>query len=63
MCVCVVELQVTFSYITILNRAQQCFYGKFISPATMKRTWVLVQNVWCRTETEEYLLFHALLYN
>ena len=32
--VSVVELNVTVKCIKILNVAQQCFYGKFASPAT-----------------------------
>lgn len=34
--VVVVELHVTVKYIEILNVAQQCCYGEFISPARMK---------------------------
>jgi hypothetical protein len=34
----VVELHVTVNYIKIWSTAQQCFYGKFMSPATMQIT-------------------------
>jgi hypothetical protein len=34
----VVELHVTVKCTKILNAAQQCFYGAFISQATIKRT-------------------------
>ena len=34
----VVELNVTVNYIQMLSVAQQCFYGKFVSPATIKHT-------------------------
>ena len=38
-CVCVcVELHDTVKYIKTLSAAQQCFYGKFMSPTTIKRT-------------------------
>ena len=30
---CVVELHVPVAHVKILNVAEQCFYGKFISPA------------------------------
>jgi len=33
--VCVVELHVTANHIKILSVAQQCVYGKFISPLTI----------------------------
>jgi len=33
-----VELHVTANYINILNIEQQCFYNKFISPATITPT-------------------------
>jgi hypothetical protein len=36
--VCIVELNVTVSYIKILTVAQQCFYGEFTSSATIKRS-------------------------
>ena len=38
MCVCVVvgELGVTVKYIKILNAANNAFYGKLVSPATMQ---------------------------
>ena len=32
----VVELDVTVNYIQILTVAQQCFYGKFMSPTKME---------------------------
>jgi hypothetical protein len=32
----VVELHVTVNYIKILSVAQQCFYGKFVSPTTIQ---------------------------
>jgi hypothetical protein len=35
--VVVVELHVTVKCINIFTVAQQCFYGKSMSPATMKR--------------------------
>jgi len=34
----VVELHVTVNYTNILNISQQCFYNKFISPATITHT-------------------------
>jgi hypothetical protein len=34
----VVELHVNVNYIKILNILQQCFYNKFISPATITPT-------------------------
>ena len=37
---CVIELHVTVSYIIILSVTQQCFCGKFTSPATIKRLHV-----------------------
>jgi hypothetical protein len=36
--VVVVELHVTVNYIKVLSVALQCFYEKFLSPATIKRT-------------------------
>jgi hypothetical protein len=36
--VCVVELHITVNCTKILSVAQQCFCGKFISPATIKLT-------------------------
>lgn len=33
-----VELRVTVKYIKILSVAQQCFYGRFNLPATVKST-------------------------
>jgi len=41
-CVCIVELHVTVNYAKMLNVAQQCFYHKFMSPATVKRTLVFM---------------------
>jgi len=40
--VCVVKLHVTVSYIKILSGAQQCSCDKFMSPATLKRTYVFM---------------------
>jgi len=40
--VCIVEPPVTEKYINISGVAQQCFYGKFLSPTTMKSTSVLM---------------------
>ena len=37
--VCVVELHVTVNYIKIICIAQQCHYGKFMSPSTFKRSF------------------------
>lgn len=37
-CLCVVELRVTVNCTETLRVAQQCFYGKFILPATVERT-------------------------
>jgi len=37
-CVCIVETDVTIYYIKILSVAQQCFYGQFVSLATIKST-------------------------
>jgi len=36
--VVVVELHINVKLINILTVAQQCFYGKFVSPTTIKRT-------------------------
>jgi len=36
--VCVDELKVTVTYTKILGAENQCVYGKFMSPATIKRT-------------------------
>jgi hypothetical protein len=36
--VCVVDLHVTINYIQILSVAQQYFYSKFMSLATIMRT-------------------------
>jgi hypothetical protein len=36
--VCVLGVHVTVNYMEILSVAQQCFYGTFMSPATIKRT-------------------------
>ena len=40
--VSVAELRVIVDQIKILSVAQQCFYGEFLSPATMKRWKVLM---------------------
>jgi len=37
-CVCVDKLNVTLTYTNILGVENQCLYGKFMSPATLKRT-------------------------
>jgi hypothetical protein len=34
----IVELHATLDDIRILSVAQQCFFGEFMSPATVKRT-------------------------
>jgi len=36
--VSVVALHFSVKYIKILSISQQCFYGKFMSPAAIKRT-------------------------
>ena len=38
----IVELLVKLNYIKILSVAQQCFYAKFMSPATIQRTLVFM---------------------
>ena len=40
--VCVAEIHVTVNYIKILNVEQQCFYGKFMSPAKITRMVVFM---------------------
>jgi hypothetical protein len=35
-CLCVVELHVILHYIIIPSFAKKCFYGKFMSPATIQ---------------------------
>jgi hypothetical protein len=40
--VCVVEQRVAVSNIKKLIVAQQCFYGEFMSPATVKRNYTLL---------------------
>jgi hypothetical protein len=42
--VSVAELRGTFNYIKILSVARQCFYMKFMSPATMPIVPVFVRN-------------------
>jgi hypothetical protein len=37
-CVSVVALHFSVKYIKMLSISQQCFYGKFMSPAAIKRT-------------------------
>jgi len=48
------EVRVTVSGVTILSVAQQCFYGEFMSPATMKPTLVFMRSAlyFCLTLTE-----------
>ena len=41
---CIVELHVTVNNVNILNAAQECVYGELMSPATVTRTSVFVQN-------------------
>ena len=36
---CVVELPITVNFIKLLHVTQQYFCGKFLSPATIARTW------------------------
>jgi hypothetical protein len=52
-CACVVELHVTVKNIKILSVAQQCFCAKFMSPATLKRTYVFIRSARCCSETRE----------
>ena len=33
-----VDLHVTMNFVKILNVAQQCFYGEFMLPATIRRS-------------------------
>jgi hypothetical protein len=40
--VCVVQLHVTVNYIKILSVAKHCFYGKFMSPATLCKLYIPV---------------------
>jgi len=49
--VCVVRLHITVNNTKTLSVANQCLYGKFMSPATIKSTCVLIKNVWCCIKT------------
>jgi hypothetical protein len=42
--VCIVKQHITVKNIQILSAAQQCFYEKFISPATTEGTQVFMHN-------------------
>jgi hypothetical protein len=41
-CVSVDKLNVTATYTKILDVEYQCLYGKFMSPATIKRAWIFM---------------------
>jgi len=43
--VCIAELDVIVNNIQILNVAQECFYGEFMSPATVTRTYAFAQII------------------
>jgi hypothetical protein len=38
----------------IFSLEQQCFYGKFMSPATITRKLVFMSSAWRCIETKEY---------
>ena len=50
--VCIAEVHVIVNYINILSIAQQCLCGEFMSPATMKRTYVFMWRAKCCMETK-----------
>lgn len=43
--VCITELDVTVRNIKILSVAQECFYGEFMSPASITRTYACAQSI------------------
>jgi hypothetical protein len=51
---CIVELRVTANNTKAFNFAQLCFYGEFISPTTIKRTYLRVKCTifFCRILTK-----------
>jgi hypothetical protein len=42
--VCVAELYVAVNNVKILSVAQQCYYGKFMSPVKINSTRVLISS-------------------
>jgi len=40
---CIVELRVTANNTKAFNVAQQCFYGEFMAPTTIKRIYLRVK--------------------
>ena len=39
---CVMLNCMSLSAVTMLSAAQKCFYGEYVSPGTMKCTWVFM---------------------
>ena len=39
---CISEVRITVNNIKTMSAAQKCFYGEFMSPATIKRTYVFM---------------------
>ena len=60
--VCIAEVHVIVNYINILSIAQQCLCGEFMSPATMKRTYVFNWHAKCCMETKTNAFVRGLLY-
>jgi hypothetical protein len=48
-----VEIYNTANIIRIINVAQRCFYGKFLSPKTIKRTSCKVPDIFVRYSCEK----------
>ena len=69
MCVCVCvfvvvdddELRVTVKYLKILNIAQQCFYGKIMSPATIQIIHTLFERSYFSRYFNSFYTLHKKL--
>jgi hypothetical protein len=59
--VCIVELHITVNNIKILSVAQQCFYGKFMSPTTMQSIRTSFLNIFQIICTPRTLYINAAL--
>ena len=59
----VVELHVTVNYTNILNISQQCFYNKFISPATITHTQVFIKFSMLYGNRRISEQFYSILYS
>jgi hypothetical protein len=59
--VCFVKLNVTVNYTNIMSVVNECLYGKFRSPATIKPTLVLTQNARCCIRTAYFSLYRDLI--